>query len=88
MNPEILDNIVHKIILPKHTWIKDFTWHKNYSKDSQSNYWSLELIPKSNLAVSDEDIDELRKKVEKDMEGLFRMISPPENEKFFMAFVY
>jgi len=87
MNPEILYTIVRRLLMPKHRWIKDFIWHKNYSTDSQSNYWTLELIPKSDLSGSDEDINDLRKEVEKEMESLFRMISPPKNEKFFMVMI-
>ena len=88
VNIEILNNVVSKLILPKHSWIKDFEWYKNYSRDAQSYYWTLELTPKFEVySYSDKTIDELRSKVDKEMRTLFRMIGPPKNEIFFAAHV-
>ena len=83
MKSEILDNIVHKIILPKYPWIEEFKWHKNYSSDSGKNYWTLELWQTPDLDVTDEQMNKLRIEVMKDMASLFKMLGLPKTEEFF-----
>jgi hypothetical protein len=84
---EILNNIVSRIILPKFPWIEDFKWYKNYSRDSNKNYWSLKVIPASDLSVPDAIMNTMRMDVYKEMNSLFKMLGLPENEQFHTVIV-
>jgi len=80
---EILNNIVHRIILPKYPWIDRFKWFQNYSKDSGKNYWSLQLYASPNLDVTNDEMNFMRIDVWKDMNTLFKMLGFPKSEEFF-----
>lgn len=75
-----LNKIVSKLIVPKHSWIKDFEWTSVYFGGSR--YYSLELMVDKDFYLNRADTSELYHKLYNDVKMLFNMTGPNHDEFF------
>lgn len=84
---DVLNKFVRKMIIPEFPWIKDFIWHKSYSRDNDKNYWTLEVIQDPEFNVTDSEMNELELEVLREVNTIFKMLNLPKTEEFFTALV-